>query len=1144
MFQFLKRSVITFFCIISFCLAFNPAKASHVTGGDLTYYFISQNEVILQAQIYRDCAAISLTGDPFKLSACGGTASKVNLNNMSFGVDITPTCTSTCTTCKSSSCGSGFGMQEYTLLSYLDLSSSSCCSYTFSWEQCCRDANITTGAAGENFYLEASFNKCADNSDESRGFEFKPLFYVCTGQCISVFNSADILNHYSRSNKDSISYELAQPLKDKSTAIGYVGGYSYQSPLVYEDYPNASSNFSSNCSGFHFNKATGELNFKAKNQDITIIAVKAIIWQKNSAGFYYKIGSFARDVRMVIQTCTSNTAPVIKGMSNITGNTAYVEAGKTIEFTVDASDPDKDTVTLASIISIPNLTIKKSSVKSLNPQDTFTFSPSVSQISDKPYSIIFTVKDNVCPLPAINQKIFYFKVVSVWPKIEISRKDSSCGSVYLSSTTASSLGLKYKWLINGKVESDQQNFLYQPITNREYRVKLELIAGNGSSKTIYDTFTTVNIVNADAGKDTGICTGGSVQLSASGGTKYKWTPSYGLSSDTAQNPVASPDSTLTYYVEVTDAKGCKGSDSVTVLVTDFDIQVSKDTAVCAGNNRFISIKAFAPDAVRFLWKPNINMFDSTIAETYVRPTVTTTYTVYATNNYGCTKSKSVTVFINKPVADAGTDKEICLGDSVQLHASGGSVYTWNAASGISQANIPNPWVKPSTSQSYIVRVRDSAGCSSSSDTVFVKVNKISTSIFGDTTICKGDTAIIGITGGNKYKWLPATNISSVNSATVKVYPASSTKYYVLATDTITGCKKYDSVSVTVVTDCIYPGDANDDKTADYLDILNIAVGYGTKGTARVNSTTDWKAQNSKKWTQNTASGTNYKYLDCNGDGIIDASDTLAVVKNYGKTHNKNETPQLAGNPNDPPLYFQFQQDTFYAGDTVIVSIYLGNKNKPMNSAYGIAMKYFYDDAYMVPGSYKFSWVCDKFCDDKNKLSLYKQFGTSASAEGTIARTDKKASGPEGAIANIIFVLKDTNYNYPQQGDYIGFHFQNTRVINNYGKILNVFTSSDSIKILRVKEKEIEPQPDGIKPEPISGLKIYPNPAKNKIFIENRKHFLEEVYMVNVLGETVRAIKPITATQTEINIADLPQGVYFIKVRAQNHFSTHKIIVVR
>ncbi len=61
--------------------------------------------------------------------------------------------------------------------------------------------------------------------------------------------------------------------------------------------------------------------------------------------------------------------------------------------------------------------------------------------------------------------------------------------------------------------------------------------------------------------------GQSVQLSASGGTNYFWTPSNTLSDSTIANPIASPSKTTTYIVVDQDAAGCIGIDSVIVNVT-------------------------------------------------------------------------------------------------------------------------------------------------------------------------------------------------------------------------------------------------------------------------------------------------------------------------------------------------------------------------------------------------------------------------------------------------------------------------------------------------------------------------------------------------------------------------------------------------
>lgn len=65
---------------------------------------------------------------------------------------------------------------------------------------------------------------------------------------------------------------------------------------------------------------------------------------------------------------------------------------------------------------------------------------------------------------------------------------------------------------------------------------------------------------------TSINAGESVQLTASGGTSYSWTPSTGLSCNDCPDPVASPSITTIYSVDATDSFGCSGSTSALVTV--------------------------------------------------------------------------------------------------------------------------------------------------------------------------------------------------------------------------------------------------------------------------------------------------------------------------------------------------------------------------------------------------------------------------------------------------------------------------------------------------------------------------------------------------------------------------------------------------
>lgn len=65
-----------------------------------------------------------------------------------------------------------------------------------------------------------------------------------------------------------------------------------------------------------------------------------------------------------------------------------------------------------------------------------------------------------------------------------------------------------------------------------------------------------------------ICKGESIQLSASGGVNYYWTPQAGLSNPNIGNPVAEPDSSTWYVVRIENTQGCSRTERVFVKVNE------------------------------------------------------------------------------------------------------------------------------------------------------------------------------------------------------------------------------------------------------------------------------------------------------------------------------------------------------------------------------------------------------------------------------------------------------------------------------------------------------------------------------------------------------------------------------------------------
>src|SRR5436190_24282243 len=80
-------------------------------------------------------------------------------------------------------------------------------------------------------------------------------------------------------------------------------------------------------------------------------------------------------------------------------------------------------------------------------------------------------------------------------------------------------------------------------------------------------------------------------------------------------------------------------------------------------------------------------------------------TLTITTSWGCIDTTTTKLGIyGLPVADAGNDTTICIGDTAQLAATGGVSYTWSPAATLNDATIPNPLAFPSTKTKYFVTV--------------------------------------------------------------------------------------------------------------------------------------------------------------------------------------------------------------------------------------------------------------------------------------------------------------------------------------------------------------------------------------------------------------------------------------------------------
>jgi gliding motility-associated-like protein len=141
-----------------------------------------------------------------------------------------------------------------------------------------------------------------------------------------------------------------------------------------------------------------------------------------------------------------------------------------------------------------------------------------------------------------------------------------------------------------------------------------------------------------------VCANSTVQLTASGGNFYSWQPVTSLSNPFMANPIASPQTTTSYSVEITDTV-CNHTSTLTTTVTVLPlptVHASKSNDLDCSNDLS---QLTATGAEQYSWSPANTLNNAGIANPIARPTLTTVYVVMGKDAHGCTNSDSVMVTI-------------------------------------------------------------------------------------------------------------------------------------------------------------------------------------------------------------------------------------------------------------------------------------------------------------------------------------------------------------------------------------------------------------------------------------------------------------------------------------------------------------------
>lgn len=298
----------------------------------------------------------------------------------------------------------------------------------------------------------------------------------------------------------------------------------------------------------------------------------------------------------------------------------------------------------------------------------------------------------------------------------------------------------------------------------------------------------VNQVFVQLGRDTSICKGDSIQLNATALGSFLWQTNASLTNPNQLSPHVKPQTSTQYVLESTSGT-CTKSDSINITVFAPVSNASTDKTICLGDS--VQLNGTGYNLLK--WYPKSGLTDSLAANTFAKPNITTNYVLLAQDGR-CFTRDTVKINVTQIAANAGTNKGICPGDSVQLNGSSTGSFFWETKAGLNNTNILNPFVRPNISSYYVLT--SIAGSCIKHDTVDVTVSAPLTLDAGtNLAICNGDSVRLNAIGGFNYNWIKAINISDSTISNPFVKPNTTTDYIVKSG--FSSCTYYDTVNVLV-----------------------------------------------------------------------------------------------------------------------------------------------------------------------------------------------------------------------------------------------------------------------------------------------------------------------------------------------------------
>lgn len=366
----------------------------------------------------------------------------------------------------------------------------------------------------------------------------------------------------------------------------------------------------------------------------------------------------------------------------------------------------------------------------------------------------------------------------------------------------------YTWTTGDGVTLTGNNASHYYKTTGTYNVNLTVATASGCSSTVTKSFgvQVYKSPHAAAAAEDSVClklaTHFTAQDNATDTTIGTWKWNFGNGqSGSGQNINYTYPAAGTYNatVTVTNLYGCASSAAHTIVVLPLPaLTHTPDTSICLNQSANLVVSG----ANNYQWTVNSTLSCTNCANPVASPKTSQRYYVQGIS-YGCSTFDSLFIDVKQPVkVNVKLADTICIGQSVQLNASGAEVYSWQPSTGLSNSNIANPVATPAATTVYALIGTDSKRCFSDQANVTVQVYPIPEFNIIDSmvTLNVGRSDTLRTTNSEdivRWQWSPPRWLSCADCPAPIATPQNNITYVARAYN-VAGCSSSDRVTIQVL----------------------------------------------------------------------------------------------------------------------------------------------------------------------------------------------------------------------------------------------------------------------------------------------------------------------------------------------------------